>query len=178
MHRFLIFMAAATLFTLSPVNVYSQVISREAELKAKMVGVIRKLVTWPVGKRPTSGNPLKIGIMGDSPFVDGNGVDYLSSEVRDAKVLEFATAADFEDCHILVVARNADLKAALAKAKGLPILVITESPDSAKQGATINLVFSEQDNRIRLEINPKTALEYEVKIDRGLLNSRLVDIVR
>jgi hypothetical protein len=143
------------------------VVNREAELKAKLVASLGKLVTWPSEKAPSAMKPLKIGIVGDDPFVDANGVDHLKGNVPNAKIFRFATAAEFEDCHILVVAKNADLKATLAKAQGLPILVVTESTGIARQGAAITLV--RQNNRIRVEINAKAVRDAGLLISRGLL---------
>jgi hypothetical protein len=155
----------------------AQVVSREAELKGKIVALLGRLVTWPAGTAPTSRRPLTIGIMGTDPFVNDAEVNHLKLKLPKADILRFPDADAFKTCHILVVARDADLKAALAKAKG-PILVVCESPDSASKGAAMNLVFDRARNTIRLEINPRTAIAAGLKIDGGLLGSSLVDIVR
>lgn len=153
------------------------VVSREAELKGKIAALLGRFVTWPNAVAPARGNPLTIGIVGTSPFVEDNGFDHLKAKVPAAVILNFKDATEFKTCHILIVARDADLEAALDKAKG-SILVVGESPGSASKGAAMNLVFDRARNAIRLEINPRTAIAAGLKIDSGLLGSSLVDIIR
>ncbi|MCA9122560.1 MAG: YfiR family protein [Planctomycetaceae bacterium] len=154
-------------------------INREAELKGKMVGILGSLVTWPPNAAPSAAKPLTIGVLGNNPFVDGGGVDYLQQKLAgtNSLVLKFADVNAYKDCHILVVAGNADLKQALEKTAGKPVLVVSEAAGLAKQGAAINLVFDMVSNKIRLEINPATARNAGVQINQGLLRSPLVDIV-
>lgn len=152
-------------------------ISREAELKGKIAALLGKFVTWPPNAAPSGRKPLTIGIIGTDPFVDDAGVNHLELKAPTAVILKFPNVDAFKDCHILIVARDTDLKAALAKVKG-PILVVGESPGSASSGAAMNLVYDpRKGNTIRLEINPKTAIAAGLKIDGGLLGSSLVDLV-
>lgn len=179
-HRYVVFLVFAVLLGFAPADGQGQValVSREAELKARMLVLLRKFVTWPAANAPSTANPLKIGIVGDDPFTDGNGFDHLQDGVPDARILRFNDAADIEDCHILVVARDADLKAALEKTGGRPILVVTESPGSAQQGSVINLAFDRNANKIQLQINPTTARRFNLVVNPNLLRSPLVQIVR
>jgi hypothetical protein len=168
------------LFLLAVVALFSAYgetgLAREAEMKARLVGSLGKLVTWPSEKAPSATKPLTIGIVGRNPFVDASGVDHLKRTIPSAKILSFATAAQIKDCHILFVAKNANFKAALAKTAMRPVLVVTESPGLAEQGAAINLV--QQDNRIRLELNPKSVTQAGLRMKSALLNSSLVVIVQ
>ena len=92
-------------------------------------------------------------------------------------LLHFANTAAYRKCHILVVPKSVDVVPALAKTAGSPVLVVTESPGLAKQGAAINLVYDVASNKIRLEINPGTAKKADLQINQGLLRSPLVAIV-
>ncbi|MBI2479119.1 MAG: DUF4154 domain-containing protein, partial [Planctomycetia bacterium] len=108
-------------------------LSREAELKGKLVGILGGLVTWPNNKMPSSAKPLTIGIVGDDPFVDDRGVNHLEQKLAGtgAVVLKFPDASAYEECHILVVSKAADFEKALAKTRGNSILVVSESPGLA-----------------------------------------------
>ncbi len=158
-------------------------VSREAELKGKLVGVLGRfdapdpLIKWPAPKAPSATNPLKIGILGGDPFVDNTGVNHLKRRLPKAEILRFATAEEFMDCHILFVSKSTDLKKALAKTRNNPILVVSESPGQAKEGSVVNFMFDQNTNTIRMEINPKTASRLKLSINRDLLLSPLVDIV-
>lgn len=165
--------------TAAPVNAQLS----EAELKGRMVGVLGAfdardpLVKWPAAKAPSATNPIKIGILGDDPFVDADGVNHLTRRLPKAKVLRFATAEDFAECHILVVSQASDFEKAIEKTKNLPILVVTESPGLARKGSVINLVYDPITNKIRMEINPTTATRLKLTIARDLLRSPLVEII-
>ena len=160
-------------------NVSSAQASREPELKGKMVGILGSLITWPNNTAPSRANPLTIGIIGNDPFVDERGVNHLEQKLAGtgAVLLHFADTAAYRKCHILVVPKSVDVVPALAKTAGSPVLVVTESPGLAKQGAAINLVYDIASNKIRLEINPGTAKKADLQINQGLLRSPLVDIV-
>lgn len=163
-----------------PLPADAQLVSREAELKGKVVGVLGKLVTWPSRIAPGPANALTVGIVGTNPFVDTRGVDHLKAKVPDAVVQQFADedAPGIKNCHILVIADDANSQAALATVAGAPILTVSEAPGLAKQGSAMNLVFDRQQNKIRLEINPKTAVKDGLRINPGLLKASFVDIVK
>lgn len=177
--RLPVLLAACAVLAFAVNDASAQVINREAEFKGKMVGILVKQVTWPNSKAPTTAKPLTIGILGDNPFVDSQGVNHLQQRLAGtgAVILTFPDETAYRECHVLVVANNANFEKALAKTKGEPVLVISETPGLAKQGAAINLVFDRDKNQIRLEINPATALKAKLQINRDLLLSKLVDIV-
>jgi hypothetical protein len=154
------------------------VIDHEPRLKGQMLVLLPKLITWPPKKAPSAMQPFTIGIVGQDPFVD-NGVNHLEKKVdKKTEIKRYATAADIKDCHILVVSKTADFKKCLENVKGKSILVVSESPGKAKEGAAINLVYDPNTNRIRMEINPPNAARENIRISRGLLRSKLVDIVQ
>lgn len=174
----LVFCAVVAFLAIMANDVSAQ-INREAELKGKMVGLLGKLVTWPKDNAPTREKPLTIGIVGNNPFVDDQGVNHLEQKLAGtgAVVLNFADASAYKDCHVLVVSKSTDFEKVLAQTNGKPILVVSEAPGLAKKGAAINMVFDQASNVIRLEINPGIARKANLQINQGLLRSPLVDIV-
>ncbi|MEO8494224.1 MAG: YfiR family protein [Planctomycetota bacterium] len=157
----------------------AQVISREAELKGNLVGILVKQVTWPANRVPTTAIPLTIGIIGNDPFVDNGGTNYLKKRLQGtgAVVLNFPDETAYQDCHVLVVSKAANFQKALEKTTGSPVLVVSESPGLAGKGAAMNLVFDMAKNQIRLEINPGTARDSKLEINPHFLRSELVQIV-
>jgi hypothetical protein len=177
--RLLVLFAVVAVLAIAADAASGQAISREAEFKGRIVGILSTQVTWPSNRAPSVANPLTIGIVGDNPFVDNRGVDHLEKKLAGsgAVVLSFPDETAYRDCHILVVAKSADFEKALAKVKGAPVLVVSESPGLARKGAAINIVYDQALNIIRLEINPSTAKNHDLTISQGLLRSPQVDIV-
>jgi len=151
---------------------------REAELKGRVVGLLRRLVAWPEATAPSAANRFTIGILGEDPFVE-NGINHLEEELAgSAEIVRFANANEITGCHVLVVSKNANLAEALTKTESKPILVISETTGSAAKGATMNLVFDEQSNRIRLEIDPSVAQRAGLEINETLLNTSFVKLIQ
>lgn len=169
------------------------VVSHEYEIKAGVISLLGKFVTWPVP--PDRKRPLIIGVLGHDPFVEG-GINQLDRTVaaerakgRPIEVRRFDSAADYEPCHILFVSelptaksveRHLAVRLAAAKAltDGKPVLLIGQSPGLVRQGCTVNMLFDRATNLIRLEINPDAANRAGLKLAPDLLQLKLVDIVR
>jgi hypothetical protein len=156
-----------------------QMISREAELKARLLVVLSNFVKWPPDAAPGDAAPLKIGIFGEDPF-EQDGVNFLNrnlaAQLADNRVVieRFAKLEDYAPCHILVVSKTTDGKGAFEKIQGQPVLGVGESPGLAREGAIINLVVVQ--NRVRMELNPDAAKRARLEIDQRIY--RLSKIVR
>ncbi len=178
-----------------PAAAQEVVISREYEIKAGVISLLGKFVTWPDNVAPNSTRPLNIGVLGQDPFVEG-GVNQLDRTVaaerakgRQIVVRRFDSAKDYQPCHILFVSdapseksieRNLveRLDAARRLTDGKPVLLIGQSLGFARQGATANMLFDRTTNLIRLEINPDAATRAGLKLAPDLLRLKLVDIIR
>jgi len=173
----------------------AQVVRREYAIKAGVVVMLGKCVTWPANVAPARAGPLKIGILGQDPFVE-NGVNQLDRAVQEAKlkgsnivVKRFDTANDYEPCHILFVSSLAAgagveqtaaerMKAAQEITREAGVLIVGEADGLARQGAIANLIFDRVTNLIRLEINPDAAARSGLKFTPDLLRLKLVQIIR
>ncbi len=171
------------------------VVTREYALKANIIGVLGKCVTWPAEEAPRRGEPLTIGILGQDPFIE-NGINQLdvwaAAEKRkghEVVVKRFDSASDFVPCHILFISNQGTEKSAektvverTAAAKKLAadksILIVGETTNLTREGATANLVFDRSTNLIQLELNPDAAARAELKLAPDLLRLKLVRIVR
>ena len=69
-----------------------QLINKEPEIKAGLVAILGKLLTWPPTVAPAAGAPLKIGVLGADPFQQG-GVNHLDKRLAGQNVVveRFAT---------------------------------------------------------------------------------------
>lgn len=170
-------------------------ISREYTIKAGVVGVLRKCVVWPDMSSPAKGEPLKIGILGEDPFVE-NGVNQLERIIaqdrgngQEIALMRFDSAKDYEPCHILFVSNNATqlsheqtvaerLDAAKDAIAGQSVLIVAESDGMTRRGAVANLLYDRSANVIHLELNPDAAARMGLKLAPELLRLKLVRIVR
>lgn len=187
--------ALAVLILAGRASGQEEVVSREYAIKAGVLAVLGKCVTWPAGAAPTRRKPLKIGVLGKDPFLE-NGDNQLDRMVADEKskgyeieVMRFDSVEDYRYCHILFIAKGtakhdespapAEQFAAIERAAGAaPVLLVGESEGLSQQGAVANLIFDRTSNLIQLEINPDAAARVGLKLAPGLLRLKLVQIVR
>jgi uncharacterized protein DUF4154 len=166
------------------------VISREYEIKAGVISLLGKFVTWPDAVAPNSARPLTIGVLGQDPFFEG-GVNQLDLRAKGRQIVvrRFDSAKDYQPCHILYVSQTATEKsqertlqerrdAALKLTKGKPVLLTGDTAELAAQGFPANMLFDRTTNLIRLEINPDAANRAGLKLAPDLLRLKLVDIIR
>ena len=171
------------------------VVSREYEIKAGVISLLGKFVTWPDKVAPNRDRPLTIGVLGQDPFLEG-GVNQLDQTVaaEQAKgrlivVRRFDSAKNYQPCHILYVsdlaAPNSDeqefkdrLEAAVKLTKDKPVLLTGAAPGLPAWGFSANMLFDRANNRIRLELNPDAANRHELKLAPQLLRLPVVQIIR
>lgn len=172
-----------------------EVVSREYEIKAGVLSLLGKFVTWPDSVAPNRDRPLVIGVLGRDQFMEG-GVNQLDRIVaverakgRPIIIRRFDSAENYEPCHMLFVSdapaetsverTMVDRLAAAKKlTEGKPVLVVGQSLGLARQGATANMLFDRATNLIRLELNPDAASRAGLKLAPDLLRLKLVDIIR
>lgn len=173
----------------------AQVIRREYAIKAGIIGMLGKCVTWSPEAAPQRGSPLVVGVLGKDPFFE-NGVNQLDRVVAEEKakggrleVKRFDTLHDYEPCHILFISNEPTdqeaqetlserFQSAKAAVAGRAVLLVGESAELSRQGAVANLVFDRDVNLIRMEINPDAASRAGLKLSPDLLRLKQVQIVR
>jgi hypothetical protein len=156
-------------------------VDRGPELKASVVAVLSRTVSWPADIAPGAQTPLKVGVLGQDPFQQG-GIDHLDRELkkrlsgRQFTIQRFADIDAYQPVHILVIAQAADQQAAVKKTQGQPVLLIAQAPGLARQGAIINLLVVQ--NRLKMEINLDAAKRAGLRIDSRVLRLPSVEIVQ
>ncbi len=166
------------------------VINKEHELKARLLAIVGDFFTWPDADKATPGKTFTIGIVGEDPFdyVGGNHLDdnvarRNQAENKNIRVLRFDSAKDYTTCHVLFVAKfgnarsiertlDARLNAVKRIVEDKSVLVVTDSPGRAQQGATINLVI--RDNSVVLEVNPAEATRHTLKTRPAFLRAATI----
>ena len=146
-------------------------VNREYAIKAVYLYNFAHYVQWPADAQPQG--PFVIGVLGHDPF--GALLDEIASskrlEGRAITVKRFASAEQYEACHILFLSASATAaqkKAALERTRGRPVLVVAEEPQGETSGVAIN--FFLEDNNVRFEIRAETAKRGQLKFSSKLLS--------
>ena len=143
----------------------------EYQVKAAFLYNFAKFVEWPSDAFPDPKSPFVFGIVGDDPF-DGelNGmISEKSLSGRRFVVHRFRRGEDLRQCHVLFISSSEKkfLTQILDSVRGSSILTVADTDGFARQGGIIGLVLEE--NRVRLEINPRVAERSHLKISSKLL---------
>ena len=150
--------------------------SREYLLKAAFLYNFAKFTTWPAEAVPGPQTPLRVCILGEDYFGAAmESIEGKSIKERPVAVIRIAQVSDAERCHILFVSTSEEerLRAILDDLRERPILTISDIPNFAQAGGTINLKTVE--DRIRFDINVDAANAADLKISSKLL--RLGNII-
>ena len=148
--------------------------SSEYLIKAGFIYNFAKFVEWPSTAFSQPDSPIMIGVLGTDPF--GSVLDRL---VEDKKIGQRGFVVkrykwgkdlkDLKECKILFVSASekAHIDEIVQAVKGLPILMVGETPGFAERGGIIR--FTLEDNRVRFEINVDAAHQADLNISSRLL---------
>jgi hypothetical protein len=170
-------------------------VNREFQIKASVISLLGKFITWPSEVAPRADQPLVVGILGGDPFVEGdwNHLDATIAEDNrkggNTIIHRFDSVSEYRPCHILFVSSvpprgvaEQTLAERLAAAKQLTakhhVLLVADTIGMAQEGIAANLVFDRTNNRVRLELNPDAANRAGLKLAPQLLRLSIVTIVR
>ena len=147
--------------------------SREYQVKAVFLFNFAQFVEWPPAVFAEGSAPLSICVLGEDPFGP-----YLDEIVRGEQVnsrrlaiRRFRTLEDVNGCQVLFVSRSqgGNLGRALAWAKSMDALTVSDLDDFAERGGMIQL--ETEKGRIRIKINVGAAKASSLIISSKLLRS-------
>lgn len=129
------------------------------QVKAAFLVKLAMFVEWPAEAFAASEVPIRIGVLGCSPF--GEDFDQVAPKQRingrAAEVRVAGAVAGLHDCQIVFIARSeqgrlAEIQAALV---GRHLHTVGVHPEFARTGGVVN--FIKEDGRVRLEVNRDAA---------------------
>lgn len=141
------------------------------EVKTAYLFNFAKFVEWPADSLPSAASPLNFCTLGRSIAADG-----LDAFVRGRSVNGHAIVVrhlhepeELKDCHILFLSGSAEKqqKKVLQEAKGLPVLLVSDSPGFARSGGAVEFVL--ESGKLAFEINLGAADAARIKINSKLL---------
>ena len=141
---------------------------RVARVKAVFLYNFIDYVRWPEGERS---GVFKVGILGDSPLERHLREIAKKRRAGDRKlqVMVFEDAGDLESCHILFIseAQQEALTVVRKDLAGKPVLIVSDTPGLARQGAAINFVLIE--GKLKFEINQQALKRADLRASSQLL---------
>jgi hypothetical protein len=146
----------------------------EYKIKAGYLYNFTKFITWPETKSPT----FNLCLLGNDPF--GSVIEPIEKKSafdRPIKLIRLSEAALLAatnwnaECHILYLNSFNKQKAVFTKIQANPnkagILVVGEGDGFAADGGMIG--FVNRDGRIKLQINPQSVKQTDLKVSAKLL---------
>jgi len=144
----------------------------EYQLKAVFLYNFTQFVNWPSSAFDSYNDDFVIGIIGEDPFGE-----YLDEVVGGEKigmhpivVRRFKSIRDISKCHMLFI-RSGDpdwMERVLSAVAERNVLTISDDPDFNRLGGMIR--FFPENNKLRLEINLKSARAAQLGISSKLLS--------
>jgi hypothetical protein len=144
---------------------------RECELKAAFIYNFTKFIEWPPRSFADGNAPFVIGIVGNSPCtgVLESMVEQRRVGERRIEVHPVRSAAELLSVQLLYVGAGEEqaLTTWSGRIDSLPLVTVGESPEFASGGGAITL--RRQDDKVRFEINVRSAEHSGVKLSSQLL---------
>lgn len=142
----------------------------EYEIKAAYLYQVTKFIQWPDDQFSNQDAPIRICVLGDSPF--GKLLDGLSektSQNRKLTVEHLPSMQKLSHCQVIYISRSEKkgLMKILRKTEHLPILTISDIDKFAQRGGIIALTT--KNNRVRLMINYNASKKAAIKLSSKLL---------
>jgi uncharacterized protein DUF4154 len=148
----------------------------EYAVKATYLYKFGPFVRWPDNAFAAPNSPFNICILGHDPF--GEQLDRVvrgeQFGARTIAVRRIEAAPAPAQCHVLYINAPAATAAnTLQHVKGMPVLTVTESEQAPAATGIINFVI--QGNRVRFEVDNRSAAENDLVLSSKLL--RLASVV-
>jgi hypothetical protein len=141
----------------------------EFQVKAAFLFNFSKFMEWPANSFSTPYDPFVIGVYGKDPF--GTFLDEtIAGETmmgRPMIIERIKNLDDIKKCQILFINQPAKTGEALARARGLGILTVSDDPNFCSLGGIIR--FYKENEMIRLQINVDAAKASNLAISSKLL---------
>ena len=149
----------------------------EYQVKALFLFNFAKYVDWPADAFQNDSTPIVIGLVGQDSFGDNFQKIIAGKSINGRQVVikHVAKAEEYKACHILFVsASEKDRLAPILNAvKDSAVLTVGETDGFLSEEGIINL--TKKANKVRLEINLKTAQKARLQLSSRLLS--VADVV-
>jgi hypothetical protein len=148
-------------------------IESEYPVKAASLYKFLDYIEWPENSNETFFN---ITVLGNSP-ITSSLTEIAGSKLAKNKRISIKQNGNINNIgspQVLFISRNSgySIEEVISKMAGRPVLIVSEQPGSAEKGAHVNFFAAE--NKLRFEVNVKTANRSGLRISSLLLQHALV----
>jgi hypothetical protein len=151
--------------------------SREYRIKAAFLYNFAKFTEWPAGAFADAKAPLRLCVLGEDPFHGAlAALEGRTAKNRPIVAGRLSSRDPLGQCHLLFISasEHGRLGTILESLRGMPVLVVGDTPHFARSGGTIRLKIV--GDKVRFEFNVRAAQHAKLKIDSRLLRlGRIVD---
>jgi hypothetical protein len=155
-------------FSAAPVSAQSVT---DDQVKAAYIFNFAKFIEWPPQVFTAKESPMNFCVLGRSPVVDelDSSIGGKSVNGHTIMIKHLRGPDEIKDCHLIFLAASAgkQQQKLIEAAKGLPVLLVAETPGFARSGGTIN--FITESGRLLFEVNINAAESAHLKISSKLL---------
>jgi hypothetical protein len=149
----------------------AQTVPLEYQVKAAYLFNFAKFVDWPAA---LSSGPLVICVAVPNPFGMVLEETVHGETISGRPIVQKTIAAPEPGCHVVFVPRGASASAYIGASRGIPVLIVGETPHFIADGGMINFVID--GGTVRFEINQDAASRAGLQISSRLLRlARPVD---
>jgi hypothetical protein len=159
----------AAVFASLPWHAYAAHQATETEIKAAYLYNFTKFIEWPAAA--ASSEPFRLCVVNDDRLkraIDQT-IEGESANGRELRSVTPRTPAEAAACQVLFIGRSEPDRGAkfMAATSNLPVLTVSDSPESASQG--VDVAFVLEGNRLRFDVNLTDAERRGLKISSKLL---------
>jgi YfiR/HmsC-like len=144
----------------------------ESAVKAAYIYNFLTLIKWPVVAHTSQTSPFKIGVVGRDAISTGIAKALEGQKAGSRSIVVGYLSADdteaLRSCHLVFLSSGENLAHVALALKGLPILLVGQSEDFARNGGTIG--FVSKNNKIKLEISREAARQAHLVLPSDLLS--------
>jgi YfiR/HmsC-like len=146
--------------------------SPEYVIKAAYLYNFAMFVEWPSDAFATPDSPLLIGVVGADPFGWALERTVQGKRINKRRIVidRVQSVQDARRCHIVFISVDDDTRVSeySTKLNGLSVLLVGDSEDVLKQGASIS--FTVRDNKVGYDVNLDAAKRARLTVSSKLLN--------
>lgn len=150
-----------------------QPVSREYQIKAAFLFNFAQFTEWPTNTFTSSNAPIVIGVMGIDPFgrVLDNTVRGETINGHKLVIERYRRVEEIGACHILFISQseNRRVERILNHLKGKPVLTVGDM--DAAVGHDVAIRFFEENNKLRIHINPDAVAQARLTLSSKLLRA-------
>jgi len=143
----------------------------DVQLKAAFVYNFIKFVEWPADTFPNTNSPITIGVLGDDSFANTLSATVKDKTVGGRKIAikQSMKARDIEGCQLVYIGSNNEshLSKTIEDIGNHHTLTVSDIEGFARRGGIIG--FTDENDKLAIEINLRKAKESDLKISSKLL---------